>query len=440
MTHGGRSLGQMLREAREAKRWDIARAERETRIRARYLVALEQGDYRDLPSTVYTRGFVQNYARFLGLDPDLCLDLYRLEATPDAAPRPAITAPRPVALRRRGTLILTRGRVIAVTLVVLVVALGGYLGYQFVTFAGTPELTLTDPASDLAAYAGTSYLLRGDTVPDAQITVDGLRENPTATASPSGTFAIRVELVPGSNVITLVATDPITGRRSDPVRRTITVTLDAASPGPGGAPALTAPEADAVIIGPVTVSGIAAPGATLSVSTILVGAPIPSFDVTTIAGQPIAVPPWSPIAPEPATITADLTGAFTTLIDLGIGTWEVRVIEVAAAPTAAPSAEPPREVVRRLTVVAPSGLHGVLEIRDGPAYLEIEVDDVPMEGVSGTDQPAGTRITLAADEQIRMRTGDAGRIHLLLNGYPVSPLGEPGAVVEWHIRAVVPGD
>jgi cytoskeletal protein RodZ len=338
MTHGGRSLGHTLRAAREAKRWDIARAERETRIRARYLVALEQGDYRDLPSPVYTRGFVQNYARYLGLDPDFCLDLYRLEATPDAGPRPAITAPRPVAVRRRGALILTPGRVVAAVLIILVTAFTGYLVYQFATFDGTPELTLTDPASDLAAYAGTSYVLRGETVPDAQITVDGLRENPTATASPSGRFTIRVELVPGSNVITLVATDPITGRRSDPVRRTITVTLDGETPTPDGTPEIVEPAADGVIIGPVTVSGTATPGATLTVRAILIGAPIPSFEVTNLAGQPVTVPAWSPVAPEPATIAADLAGAFSTHLDLGIGTWELRVVEVASAPSAAPSA------------------------------------------------------------------------------------------------------
>jgi len=240
MTHGGRALGQTLRAAREAKRWDLARAERETRIRTRYLVALEEGDYRDLPSEVYTRGFVRNYAIYLGLDPEWCLDLYRLEATPET-PRPAVTPLRPIDVRRRGALILTPGRVATATLLVLVVAFVGYLAYQFLTFASTPELTLTDPASDLAAYERTSYVLRGETVPDAQIDVDGLRENPTATASASGLFTIRVELVPGSNVITLVATDPVTGRSSDPVRRTITVTLPTETPAPSGSPGLGSP-------------------------------------------------------------------------------------------------------------------------------------------------------------------------------------------------------
>ena len=240
MTHRGHTLGQTLRAAREVRGLDIARAERETRIRSRYLVALEEGDYRDLPSPVYTRGFVRNYALYLGLDADLCLDIYRREAAHDL-PRPAVTPLRPIDVRSRRALILTPARVATVTLLVLVVAFIGYLAYQFLTFAATPELTLLDPATDVAAYAGTSYVLRGETVPDAQIEVDGLRENPSATASASGFFSIRVDLVPGSNVITLVATDPVTGRSSDPVRRTITVTLTPEPPAPSGSPVPSAP-------------------------------------------------------------------------------------------------------------------------------------------------------------------------------------------------------
>lgn len=242
MTHGGRTLGQALRAAREARGWDVARAERETRIRSRYLVALEEGDYRDLPGTVYTRGFVRNYAVYLGLDPEVCLDLYRREVAPDL-PRPAMAPLRPVDTRSRGVLILTPARVATATLIVLVVAFIAYLAYQFLTFAATPELTLFDPPTDVAAYAGTSYVLRGETVPNAQIEVDGLRENPEATASASGRFSIRVELVPGSNVITLVATDPVTERTSDPVTRTITVTLPIETPVPSGSPVPTAPPA-----------------------------------------------------------------------------------------------------------------------------------------------------------------------------------------------------
>ena len=76
---GGHKLGEVLRAAREAKGVDLTRVERDTKIRARYLTALENGGYRDLPSAVYTKGFLRNYGLYLGLDTEYLIDLYRLE-------------------------------------------------------------------------------------------------------------------------------------------------------------------------------------------------------------------------------------------------------------------------------------------------------------------------------------------------------------------------
>lgn len=64
-------LGSSLREARERLKLSLSEAERITKIRARYLEALEQGNYASLPSVVHARGFLRNYARAIGLDGDL---------------------------------------------------------------------------------------------------------------------------------------------------------------------------------------------------------------------------------------------------------------------------------------------------------------------------------------------------------------------------------
>jgi len=227
-------LGEVLRTAREAKFIDLARVERDTKIRVRYLTALETGDYADLPGAVYTRGFLRNYGLYLGLDPEYLVDLYRLELGSAADRRTPALPPRPIADRQRRPVVVTSGAVAAVVLTLLVVALGVYLVGEFLTFAGTPDLRITDPATDLAAYGGSEYLIRGITEPNATITTDGLRENPRAQADADGQFSVRVELVPGANVITLVANDPLTQRNSAAVRRTITV-VAGPTPTPEGA-------------------------------------------------------------------------------------------------------------------------------------------------------------------------------------------------------------
>jgi cytoskeletal protein RodZ len=230
----------VLRTAREAKFIDLARVERDTKIRIRYLAALERGDYRDLPEPIYTRGFLRNYGLYLGLDPEYLVDLYRLESGAGVE-RPSLPAARRTVAARQGrSLVVSSGALAAAILTVLVVAFVAYLVGEFITFARTPDLRITDPAADVAAWQGSAYTIRGVTEPNSTVTTDGLRQNPTTTADADGAFSVRVNLVPGANVITLVANDPLTGRDSAPVRRTITlVTAPNPTPTPSLAPSPT---------------------------------------------------------------------------------------------------------------------------------------------------------------------------------------------------------
>ena len=71
-------LGHILREARETKGFTLREVQDKTRINSRFLEALEMGDFDRLPTPTHVRGFLRNYARFLGLDPDPLLERYEL--------------------------------------------------------------------------------------------------------------------------------------------------------------------------------------------------------------------------------------------------------------------------------------------------------------------------------------------------------------------------
>jgi cytoskeletal protein RodZ len=227
-------LGEVLRAAREAKFIDLARVERDTKIRLRYLSALEQGNYRDLPDAVYARGFLRNYGLYLGLDPEYLVDLYRLETGSADDRRATQIRRRSAGVRQGRSLVVSSGAVAAAILTVFVAALVVYIVGEIVTFARTPELRVTDPAGDVAAYRAAEYTIVGVTEPNSTITTEGLRQNPSATADATGAFSVTVGLVPGVNVITLVASDPVTGRDSSAIRRTITVLPDASPTPPSG--------------------------------------------------------------------------------------------------------------------------------------------------------------------------------------------------------------
>jgi cytoskeleton protein RodZ len=69
-------LGNNLREARQHRRIDLVIAEQDTKIRSKYLAALETEDFDVLPGPVFVRGFLRTYSRYLGLDPQLFIEEY----------------------------------------------------------------------------------------------------------------------------------------------------------------------------------------------------------------------------------------------------------------------------------------------------------------------------------------------------------------------------
>src|SRR5664279_5287605 len=77
--NGRSAVGERLRDARETRGVDLFRVERDTKIRTKYLAALEDGDFTDLPGDVYARGFLRNYASYLGLDADDVEEEWRRE-------------------------------------------------------------------------------------------------------------------------------------------------------------------------------------------------------------------------------------------------------------------------------------------------------------------------------------------------------------------------
>ncbi|MEI8308744.1 MAG: RodZ domain-containing protein [Chloroflexales bacterium] len=72
-------LGARLRLAREGQGLSLAQASVDTRILQQSLIALEEGAYQRLPGDVVIRGFIRNYAQYLGVPADELIELYRRE-------------------------------------------------------------------------------------------------------------------------------------------------------------------------------------------------------------------------------------------------------------------------------------------------------------------------------------------------------------------------
>ena len=97
-------IGNSLREARVRRGVDYAQAELATKIRGKYLRALEEEQFTLLPAQTYIKGFLRTYAEYLGLDGQLYVDEYNsrfVTGADDHEPRTRRSSARPERRNRR---------------------------------------------------------------------------------------------------------------------------------------------------------------------------------------------------------------------------------------------------------------------------------------------------------------------------------------------------
>lgn len=122
-------VGETLREARGRREIDLAEVEASTKIRARFLRAIENEEWDLLPGDAYARSFIRTYAAFLGLDGDALAERQRqstgAQRPVDALPRAEPAPLRPAASARRGVPVgrLAGVAAVAAVLIALAVAL-----------------------------------------------------------------------------------------------------------------------------------------------------------------------------------------------------------------------------------------------------------------------------------------------------------------------------
>jgi cytoskeleton protein RodZ len=143
-------LGNRLRQAREARGAPLHEVEWATKIKAAYLEALEEENFRLIPGAVYVRGFLRTYANYLGIDPEPLIDEYNQADETSAE----IISTRSAVLTDKRPLVVTPAMIVGVALVLLLGVFGLYVKTQFdryqaslaATSQGTPHPSMLSPA------------------------------------------------------------------------------------------------------------------------------------------------------------------------------------------------------------------------------------------------------------------------------------------------------
>lgn len=440
-------LGEMLQLARENKGIDLYRAERDTKIRLRYLAALEDSDFDELPAAVYTKGFLRNYAIYLGLDPEEVLLRWReeMQAVRSAERVSVAPPPRPLTVPRRGPTI-TPGVFMAALLSLVVLGFLVYIGMQLLRFADTPRVGLTNPRSLVSQVNSETILLTGTAGPGAIVTIHGPGGQLfSTTADETGTWTREVPLAPGRNDFQVIANDPVTRRDSEPLNLIVTVPLPEASLGasPTAKPpvdvslTLLGPVNGSIVeSGPVTVAG-STTGTRLTIVSQQIagpnGEPLPSSSPGGSPGSqpaPTAAPGVSPGA-SPSPLSLDLTvapgGGFSEALNLPAGQWSITV-------TASGAGLEPVSETRTVLVRLPDVLTVVIDVVRRESWVRVLADGEVVDDYGGRTLRSGETHTFTATQEIWLRAGNAGVLHVTVNGQDFGLLGEGGQVGNWVFR------
>jgi cytoskeleton protein RodZ len=126
-------IGNSLREARYRQQLELSEVEQATKIRSRYLRALEEETFDALPAQTYVKGFLRTYADYLGLDGQLYVDEYNSRYSaggdeprePVVARRTARVQSRHHRVERRGVLFALAGIGVVFALIIAAFKFGG---------------------------------------------------------------------------------------------------------------------------------------------------------------------------------------------------------------------------------------------------------------------------------------------------------------------------
>jgi cytoskeletal protein RodZ len=169
-------IGNSLREARLRRHIEFADAEHGTKIRGKYLRALEDERFELLPSHTYIKGFLRTYAEYLGLDGQLYVDEYNSrfvigeEDAPVRSPRrvPAARARRNDRRESNIVLLALMAIVLVTGLVIVAWRFGGPEGAPVhgLTTSGAQRQSVAQPPQasgtarlELRATRGDSYMV-----------------------------------------------------------------------------------------------------------------------------------------------------------------------------------------------------------------------------------------------------------------------------------------
>lgn len=159
------TVGDLLHRARKEQNFTIEQVEKFTRIRSKYLQAIENNTWTIFPSKVYISGLIRSYSKFLGINPDKAIAYFRrdYEKRDDVKFRKRLPSLH----------FLPETKKIFIGIIIIIVLFFvAYFGYQLNLYFAPPQIVIVSP--DKTIFRNTEKIrIIGETANDATVTILG---------------------------------------------------------------------------------------------------------------------------------------------------------------------------------------------------------------------------------------------------------------------------
>jgi cytoskeleton protein RodZ len=418
----GTEIGMLLRNAREQSEQDLTDISNLLRIRLVYLQAIEDGKFKTLPGMTYAIGYVRSYAKYLDLDVDYAIALFKSEAQEFDLPRQLVfPSPAPEGKFPGGAIM------IAAALLVV----GAYIGWYQMSNSGVvvSDSTLEtlealqsglNQKSDVrlssdgfTADQQSSRLMKNNNTSTARVSVSEPEPAVVVTPEVTTSGSLAPVVVVATAQMRVGASEVVAETRVQSVALKVGVSPEATS---GGVTTATIPDVPALVS--------AAPSNT-----------------------PLSLPALSPFVPivgaspkAPADVSADLTQMVASAMPAA--QIPVRMASILAAPAKQPRGEPQDQAgspERSDSLIpsqsaeqfgAPPGLpeqRRVIIHANADSWVQVRL--AGSTTIMTRVMRAGDSYQVPARGGLRLFTGNAGALTIEVDGKSLPKLGGLGQIV-----------
>lgn len=186
-----------LKEAREEKGISLERIAKRTKIDKRYLLALEECRFEELPEAlIYQKNFLKRYLRALDIDPKPFVAQFLMEEYTEEESKQYHPTKKMSSARFQNIPMVVRYGIVSL----VVFGFLGYISFQVANILEPPQLVIHAPENGLVTNETTLHI-QGQTNPEVRVTVNGKE----IMNNDRGEFEETIDLSPGINELLVMA-------------------------------------------------------------------------------------------------------------------------------------------------------------------------------------------------------------------------------------------